>query len=767
VTEEDDPNGPATTTFTYDPVFNQVTSIKDARDNTTNIGHDSQGNPETITDARMKVSTMTWLPGGLLETIEDQIGHTTTFGYDPLGNLDTITDPRLKITHITNDAAGNVHTVTDPRLHLTQYDHDAQNRVKEVIDAASGHTKYTYDLKGHLRFLTDARAKTTEFQYNGRGLVDKTTNALGQSRIFTYDFAGNLRFANDAKGQKVEFVYDDVDQLITKILRNASNAVTDTVSFGYDDLGSLETASDSDSSLTFTPDPLGRIDSVEASGPLPATTVSYTYDKNGNRTTMTDPQGFETVYDYDALNRLITLTSHQGVFTFGYDDASRRNSLTYPNGVTASYNYDDGNQLTALHLLDSAMSLLSKYDYTYDDVGNRDTRTTLDGLTSYTYDSLDQLTDAIGPDPANPALTATESYDYDAAGNRTSSHLATGQVYDNANRLLEDSQFAYTYDLNGNLSTKQDKVTSSLTTYDWDVEDRLVAVHTPTQTVLFRYDALGRRTEKDDATTSRYTYDREDILEERDGSDALVFRYVHGPRVDEPLARFEVVGGQVLFLHADAQGSITDATSSTGQVSAAHRYDSYGNDGLGGAQAGYAFTARDWDPQTSLFHYRTRYYDPGIGRFLSPDAIGFASGDANLYSYVFNNPLTFTDPYGMAVWDWWDPRTYIEYWTEVGGGAADFVRRYHEMREANTIGADKYFHCMANCQAAQRGPGGADVARFIGEGREWVDEHIKGDRRSDCDADRAANRTGRDVFPFAPCQVTCGSYRVRGLSPRF
>jgi len=561
--------------------------------------------------------------------------------------LDTITDPLMKVTNIENDPAGNAESVTDPELHVTQYGRDAQNRLIEVIDAASGHTKYVYDLKGNLKSLTDARSKTTQFEYNNRDLVRKITNSLGQARTFTYDLSGKLRFADDAKGQQIEFIYDNADQLTTKILRNASHVVTDTASFTYDDFGTVETASDGDSSLVFTPDPLGRLTSAVTGGTLPATTVSYTYDKNGNLKSMTDPQGSMTAYDYDELDRLLTLSSHLGVFTFGSDDAGRRESLGYPNGVSAHYDYDAGNRLTALHLVNSSMTLLSKYDYTYDDAGNRGTRTTLDGVTNYGYDALDRLTGAVGPDPANPLLTLTESYGYDAVGNRTGSHLAAGQVYDNANRLLEDSNFTYTYDLNGNLASMQDKSTSALTTYDWDVENRLVAVHAPTETVTFKYDALGRRIEMTGTTTTRYIYDLEAIIEERDGSNVLKARYVHGPETDETLARRDVTAGQTAFLHADGLGSIADMTVAGGGFNPAHRYDSYGNLFVGAGSSGHAFTGREWDGETGLHFYRARYYDPKNGRFLSEDPVDYQNG-ISLYAYVMNRPTILVDPSGMV-----------------------------------------------------------------------------------------------------------------------
>lgn len=49
--------------------------------------------------------------------------------------------------------------------------------------------------------------------------------------------------------------------------------------------------------------------------------------------------------------------------------------------------------------------------------------------------------------------------------------------------------------------------------------------------------------------------------------------------------------------------------------------------------------------------YRARYYDPGIGRFIAEDPIGFGGGDTNIYRYVFNGPLHETDPSGMFISD--------------------------------------------------------------------------------------------------------------------
>jgi len=175
--------------------------------------------------------------------------------------------------------------------------------------------------------------------------------------------------------------------------------------------------------------------------------------------------------------------------------------------------------------------------------------------------------------------------------------------------------------------------------------------------VTFRYDPLGRRIEKSAATTTRYLYDQEDIVEELDGSNALRLRYTHGPGIDEPLARRDAATGVVAYYAADGLGSITDTTNSAGLSTPLHRYDSYGTVLAGSSSGGNAFTGREWDPETGLYYYRARYYAPDAGRFLSSDANVAVAGDMS-YSYVADNPVGFIDPSGHLFQSlWW----YIQY----------------------------------------------------------------------------------------------------------
>jgi len=513
----------------------------------------------------------------------------------------------------------------------------------QVTDPLSGITVYTYDGNGNLLTVKDAKNQVTTFVYDSRNRLTSTTDPLGKVEQYTYDGNDNLLSRVTPKAETISFAYNAVNELIKKTL--PGNLLTQ---YGYDLVGNLTAVTDLDSALTMTYDLANRLVTTATTGSSnqPAVTLTYTYDKNGNRLTAVDPSGTNT-YVYDVLNRLSSLTSPVGATTLAYDALSRRTSLTLPNGTQTAYSYDVASQVQSiLHKITATNAPINNADYLYNSVGNRTQLTDRRGPQVFGYDNLDRLTSATHPLPPT-----SQTFAYDPVGNRTTG----GSVVNAGNQLTADANFTYQYDDNGNLTRKTLLATGNYSQYTYDAENRLIKVEdfvagnpTPAFTSTYRYDGLGRRIEKvANGQTKRYIYDGEDILLEYDGANVLQARYTHGPGIDEPIAVTK--GGSTYFFHQDGLGTITDLTDSSGATAKSYSYDAYGNilESPGTVEQPYTYTGREFDSESGLLYYRARYYDPTNGRFLQKDPIGFEVGDIHFYSYVAGNPINFVDPHGL------------------------------------------------------------------------------------------------------------------------
>jgi RHS repeat-associated protein len=199
------------------------------------------------------------------------------------------------------------------------------------------------------------------------------------------------------------------------------------------------------------------------------------------------------------------------------------------------------------------------------------------------------------------------------------------------------------YDANGNLTS------DGIRTFEWDPLNRLTAVTSGTHRSEFTYNGLNERAkivEKDNGSvtsTKQFVWCPGDTqpCEERDGSNAVTKRFY---------AQGEQIGSTSYYYTKDHLGSTREMTDSSGMIHARYDYDPYGRltKVQGDLDSDFTYAGYYNHSLTGLFATLNRFYDPDLGRWISRDPIG-ESGGINLYSYVVNEPIGWTDPEGLDV----------------------------------------------------------------------------------------------------------------------
>ncbi len=632
------------TQFAYNNL-GELTQITDPLNHITTLSYYSTGLIQSITDAQNNTTSYTYDARGNRTGVIDPINgsaHPTTFTYDIMNRLTGITYPDGTTGSFAYDYRGRRISATDQNGKTTTYAYDDADRLLSVTDPASDVTQYNYNTENNLLSITDANNHTTYFTYDAFGRVTQATFPSSLVETYGYDQLYNLTSKTDRKGQTIQYVYDSLYRLASKTYPDSTSA-----NYVYDLAGKLQQVSDPTGTYGFAYDNMGRvIGTTTQYSFLPGHNFqnSYTYDAASNRTSLTAPDGSTNTYNYDTLNRLSTLTSSlTGQFGFGYDALSRRTQLTRPNGVNTNYGYDGlSHLLSVLHQAGS--TTLDGASYGYDYAGNRTSKTNyLNGIASNDgYDSIYDLLQV-----TQGGGTTTESYSYDAVGNRLSSLGINQYSYNTSNELMSNSNGSYSYDNDGNTATD-----ASGKSYTWDFENRMVSAVVPgAGTVAFKYDPFGRRVYKSSSSfTGIFVYDGDNLIETMTSSGAMVARYTQTQNIDEPLA--DLRSGGSSYYEADGLGSVTSLSSSAGTVADTYTYDSFGNatNSTGTVSNPFQYTGREFDSESSLYFYRARYYDPTCGRFLSEDPLQFAAG-TNFYQYADNDPANLRDPSGKTVYD--------------------------------------------------------------------------------------------------------------------
>ena len=267
--------------------------------------------------------------------------------------------------------------------------------------------------------------------------------------------------------------------------------------------------------------------------------------------------------------------------------------------------------------------------------------TTLEGKTSYGYDLTGQLTSV--------ALASGRSieYKYDAAGNRITvkdSGATTNYSTNNLNQYTTVSGNAYTYDKDGNLTSKT--IGGKTSTFSYDIENRLIGVTNADGTWQYQYDALGNRIGSTfNGQKTDYLLDPTglgDVVGEYTGSQAT--RYSHGLGL---VSRND--GTNTSFFDTDAIGSVVGLSGTGGNYLNSYSYLPFGESLTKTETVANSFEYVGqfgvMNEANGLDFMRARFYTSGEGRFLNPDPIG-VNGGLNLYKYAADSPTNFIDPEG-------------------------------------------------------------------------------------------------------------------------
>jgi RHS repeat-associated protein/uncharacterized repeat protein (TIGR01451 family) len=645
-----------TTKFTYDDL-GHVLSTTDPLGNVTRATYDAAGSPLTLTEPDGGTWTFTYNSCEQLTSITDPSGHQvdilsydtygdlikktipggmTTYTYGSTGLLISDIDPRGRTTSYGYDAAGHVTRVTGPDGRTTVYAHDAEGRTTSVTDPAGATTTFAYDAAGNLTSYVDALGHGQTYAYDALGRAITVGDALGHATTYTYDGGGRITSTVDRNGKTTGFSYDQSGNLTAVTLPDGSS-----LSCTYDPLGRLTDANDASETLHFVYNDAGDLVSQTSAGTAtsiqPIVTLSFGVDGTGRPTSLTAPWGtIGFAYNGDGLLDTVTDPSG-GVFNLGYDPLGQLTSMSRPNGVTDAYAYDAVEELLS-RTSSRGSAAIDALSYTYDSSGRTTSKTNSSGTTSYAYDTADRLISVLAPSGSN---VPSETFTYDAVGNQT----GNGQTYDADNRLLSDATYNYTYDGEGNLTSKTVRASGAKTTYAWNALHQLTSATLPDGAVVsYRYDALGRRVEQSSSSgTTRYVNLGANVVAEYDGTNTLRASYVTTLGTgDLPGVPLEAnTSGHATYPLLDAAGSVTAITDASGAVSSTFSYTAYGQP-VGASSGTYSYGTYGYDNLTGLYYSRARYYDPASGRFLGEDPVP----GVQPYSYASDCPSVLADPTG-------------------------------------------------------------------------------------------------------------------------
>ncbi|WP_437534767.1 RHS repeat-associated core domain-containing protein [Sorangium sp. So ce726] len=597
---------------------------------------------------------------GLLLSVEEPDGRIWRFKHDGLGNMIEEVDPSGRQTVLVRGGTGSLAEARLPGGSTVRLRYDRKDRLVRIVNAHGeayafelGPTglklgertfdgreiRYDHDLAGRVVRVSFANGHEVFLERDLLGRIVKRTRADGSEETFEYDFRDDVLAAENASG-RVEFVRDATGAIVKE--RQIVDGEGFEVHVENDAIGlPVRLRTSFGHSAEWRRDYAGRRFTVRLDG---AEEMAVRLDLAGREIERALSRGGRVLLRYDLAGRL----AERCVTSPALEQRARPGEPTWLGAPEAGatihqrMEYNGSSELTAL------------WDARF-------------GLTRYQHDALGQLVAAV-PEGARGELFA-----YDPAGNlHDANGTGAGREYRGGDVLLRADATALLWDEFGRLVERRTQTSAGerVTSYRWAEAGTLSEVILPDGSVVkSTYDAFARRLKKEVyrravdgrwalLRRTRFYWHGNTLLHETVKTDAVSFerRYNFGPD-GEPWAHREIVrrGGEVhegawVYYVNDLAGFPERLVDGDGQILAEIARTAWGAAAMReGAQAAtpLRFLGQYADAETGLHYNRYRYYDPALGRYISPDPAG-PLGGLNAFAYARNNPFDYGDPWGLV-----------------------------------------------------------------------------------------------------------------------
>ncbi|MEI6514435.1 MAG: RHS repeat-associated core domain-containing protein, partial [bacterium] len=616
----------------YDALSRPVSGT-DALGNTSRTEYDNRGHVVAAVYPSGRTVRSEFDRWGRMIRVRDGADAATT-DYDVLDRVVVQADWRGIRSETAYDSVGNVTNslaaAGTPEQAGTATFHDAANRPVRKVNANSVPVLSTYDALGNKVALTDGLGHTTRWVYGQGNRLEGVVRPDGTVVSNGYDSLDRVVEVRVDGTVRQQFAYDGLSRMTHAVDYNQPGAGDDhRVAYEYD--------------------ALNRVTGEAQDGRR----IERVFDAAGHATRLTYPSGFVLKRAFNAKGQLAALQNEAGTVTYAayaYTPNSRIQAITYGSGVVETHGLDSRDRLRTL------VQQGARCDFSATlarDPGGNVTHCSesADEGAIFQYDALNRVT-------AQKNMTALfrETLRYDAMGNwLCHSNPAQGAVTRDVNQGNQYSRIgaqALQYDVNGSLTNWGGRE------FSYDFLGRLIEVKSNGVTLAgYSYDGRNRRVAKDaGGVHTAYYYDGESLIDVSVGGGWGRIT-IYGETLDTPVVFLRA--GIPLYYLRDWRANIAVMTDAAGQPVERYRYSLFGQmevmDGYGNPLTGsltgniWTFAGRQWDAETGLMHNRNRAYSAELGRFLQADPAGYADG-MNLYAYAGNNPLLFSDPYGLYRW---------------------------------------------------------------------------------------------------------------------